>query len=85
MPAMVEATITKLNLESRTVVVVDGAGQEHTVTVSKDANIEVVEHETMGTQSGELEDLDVGYLVTLAIGDHDENGICQCAEIACIS
>jgi len=82
---MVEGTITKLDMESRMVVVEDGTGREITVRIPEDTIVEVVEPETMGTQAGEMKDLEVGYLVTLELDHPDTQGVCACASICCIS
>lgn len=82
---MLEGTITRLDLEARTVVVRTGDGREVTATVPRDTIIEVAEPETMGTMGGELEDLEEGYLVQLDVHDHADETACTCLSLVCIS
>ena len=82
---MLEGTITRLDLDARTVVVRTGDGREVTATVSPNTIIEVSEPETMGTMGGDLEDLEEGYLVQLDVHDATEAHACACVSLVCLS
>lgn len=82
---MVEGIIRKIDLQNRRAEVVAKDGNKLDVYFPEDAVIEVSELETVGTVGGELEDLDVGYLVELEVGDHKEDGKCTCLSLVSIS
>lgn len=82
---MVEGKILKLDLAERTVVVRTSDGRELTAKVPQGTSIEISEPETMGTMGGDLEDLDVGYLVELNVDEHEGNGACTCSSLVCVS
>ena len=82
---MLEGTITKLDLDTRTIVVRTEGGEEVTATVPLNTIIEVSEPETMGTMGGELEDLEEGYLVQLDVAEHTSAGACTCVSLLCVS
>ena len=82
---MMEGYIRRLDPISRTVTIEARDGKEHTVIVPETAAIEVIENATMGTTGGKFKDLEVGYLVHLAVHDVQENGDCQCSTLVCVS
>ncbi len=59
-------------------------GREVTVTVSADANIEVVEPCTLGTMGGTLEDLKVGYWVNAELHEEGDHA-CSCSSLVSLS
>ncbi|MFQ5830282.1 MAG: hypothetical protein ACE5JD_14160 [Candidatus Methylomirabilia bacterium] len=81
---MVEGTIKKLDLSSRSAVVELSDGKELSVKFPERVNIEVAEPETMGTMGGSLEDLQEGFLVELEL-EHHSDGSCSCASLVCVS
>ena len=80
-----QGIIRRLDVANRMLVVEAGDGKELTVRLPVDASIDVVEHETMGTMGGDMEDLEVGYLVEVDIGHEHEDGTCTCASLECVS
>lgn len=82
---MVEGKILKLDLAARTVIVRTTDGRELTAKVPQGTSIEISEPESMGTMGGDLEDLDVGYLVELHIDEHEGQGACTCSSLVCVS
>ena len=82
---MLEGTIRKLDYENRTAVIAVDDAQELTVKFPKDIVIGVSELETVGTMGGELEDLEVGYLVEFEVHDHQKDGTCTCVSLESIS
>ena len=83
--AMLEGTIRKLDLENRTAVIAVTDGKKLTVKFPEDLVIGVSELETVGTMGGDLEDLDVGYIVEFEVHDHQEDGTCTCLSLESIS
>ena len=83
--AMLEGTIRKLDYENRTAVIAVDDGQELTVKFPEDIVIGVSELETVGTMGGDLEDLEVGYLVEFEVHDHQKDGTCTCVSLESIS
>lgn len=81
---MVEGTIKKLDVASRSALVALSDGKELSVTFPERANIEVAEPETMGTMGGTLEDLREGYIVELDL-QHHADGSCTCSSVVCVS
>lgn len=82
---MLEGTIRRLDLDRRTAVIVTEGGEEVMVRFPPGVNIEVSELETVGTVGGDLEDLDIGYLVEIEVRNHNEDGSCDCASLVSIS
>ena len=83
--AMVEGRISTIDVKNRTAVITEDNGRELTVHFPEGVSIEVSELETVGTVGGELEDLDVGYLVELEVGESHSDGSCTCASLVSIS
>lgn len=83
--AMLEGKIRRLDLAERTVVVATNDGREVVAKVPEGVLIEISEPETMGTMGGELEDLEVGYLVEMDVRDHEAPGACTCTSLVCVS
>lgn len=81
---MVEGTIKRLDLTSRTALVALSDGKELAVTFPEHANIEVAEPETMGTMGGTIEDLREGFIVELDL-QHHADGSCTCVSAVCVS
>lgn len=82
---MVEGKIGTIDLENRTAVIIEESGKKLTVHFPENVSIEVSELETVGTVGGDLEDLDVGYLVELEVGENHSDGSCTCASLVSIS
>ena len=84
---MLQGKIRKVDMEARTVVVATTDGREVTATVPESMIIEVSEPETMGTMSGTLADLEVGYLVEFNIHEHEgqASDACTCTSLTCVS
>jgi len=82
---MMEGFIRRLDPETRTISIESRDGRELTVKLPESANIEVVEHSSMGTTGGKFADLGLGYLVQLELHDVHENGTCHCSSLVCIS
>ena len=84
---MLEGKIARLDLDSRTVVVRTWDGQEITTRVPADLIVEVSEPNGMGTMAGGLEDLEIGYLVQLAVHEHglDNGEPCHCTSLISVS
>ena len=82
---MIEGRITKLDLGNRSAVVVGEDGKEYAVTFPERMNVEIVEDETMGTQGGELEDLEEGFEVEVQLASQNEDGSFVCDSVVCIS
>ena len=82
---MLEGTIRKLDLDNRTAVIAVDDGKELTVKFPEGLVIGVSELETVGTMGGDLEDLDVGYIVEFEVHDHQEDGTCTCLSLESIS
>ena len=82
---MVEGRINTIDLKNRKAVITEENGRELTVHFPKGVSIEVSELETVGTVGGDLEDLDVGYLVELEVGESNSDGSCTCASLVSIS
>ena len=82
---MVEGTISTIDVKNRTAVITEENGKEHTVHFPEGVSIEVSELETVGTVGGDLEDLDIGYLVELEVGEIHSDGSCTCASLISIS
>lgn len=81
---MVEGTIKRLDLTSRSAVVALSEGKELTVKFPERVNIEVAEPETMGTMGGTLEDLQEGFIVELDL-EHHADGSTSCSSLVCVS
>ncbi|MCH8075329.1 MAG: hypothetical protein IIC13_12060 [SAR324 cluster bacterium] len=82
---MVEGTISTIDFKNRQAVILEENGRKLTVHFPENVSIEVQELETVGTVSGELEDLDVGYLVELEVGESHSDGSCTCTSLVSIS
>jgi hypothetical protein len=82
---MIEGRITKLDLENRSAVIVEETGTEYAVTFPERMNVEIIEDETVGTQGGELEDLEVGFEVEVELASRNEDGSYICDSVVCIS
>lgn len=81
---MIEGTIKKLDLPSRSAVVTLSDGKELSVRFPERLSIEIAEPETMGTMGGTLEDLQEGFIVELDL-EHHADGSCTCASVVCVS
>jgi hypothetical protein len=81
---VVTGQIRRLDPAARLAVIALDDGREITVTFPPGANIEVSEPCTMGTMGGTLEDLRVGYWVSVATHEHGDNA-CSCSSLVCIS
>ena len=82
---MLEGIIRKLDYKNRTAVIAVDDGQKLTVKFPEDIVIAVSEPETVGTMGGDLEDLEVGYLVEFEVHDHQDDGTCTCVSLESIS
>ncbi len=82
---MVQGQIRRLDPAARLAVIALEDGREVTVTFPPHANIEVHEPCTMGTMGGTLDDLRVGYWVSVALHEHAEATPCSCSALVCIS
>lgn len=76
--------IRKIDPAKNLAVIVFDDGRETEVTLTQDANIEVVEPCTLGTMGGTLEDLKVGYWVEATLQEHGASS-CSCSSLLCIS
>lgn len=81
---MIDGRITKLDVESRTIVVSVENGEDITVSIPEDLIIEISEPETMGMMGGSFEDLEEGFHIELDVHTH-QDGSCTCAELICVS
>ena len=82
---MLEGRIRELDVRARKAVIEATDGKEYAVHFPEDAIIEVSELETVGTMGGDLEDLEVGYLVEFEVKDLQADGSCACMDLASIS
>ena len=81
---MVSGTVRKVDLKERTAVIETGEGEVH-VRFSPATNFEVAELSTMGTTRGELQDIEIGFLVQFDLADRHEDGAYHCTDLVCIS
>lgn len=81
---MTEGTVRKLDRLSRTAVIETSDAKEVVLKFPEDLTIEVAEEETMGTQGGDFEDLQEGYLVEFEHTELDD-GSSICSSLTCIS
>jgi hypothetical protein len=82
---MIEGRIKTVDVANRTAVITTEDNQDITITFPEEATIEVAEEETMGTQGGELEDLQEGYYVEVEVAAQDADGRWSCDSLVCIS
>ncbi len=82
---MIEGRIKKVDVGRRTAVITTEDNQDITVIFSEEADIEVAEEETMGTQGGELTDLQEGFYVEVEVVAQDAEGRWSCDSLVCIS
>lgn len=82
---MIEGRIKTVDVASRIAVITTEDDKEMVISFSEEADIEVAEEETMGTQGGELADLQEGYYVEVEVGAQDADGRWSCDSLVCIS
>jgi len=82
---MIEGKINKLDIPNRQAVIERLDGEEVTVRFPERVNVEISEPETMGTMGGELEDLEVGFLVQVELTQTKDDGTCYCGSVVCLS
>ncbi len=82
---MMTGCIKTLDLVQRQAVITTQEGKEVLVNFPEEANIEVAEPATMGTQRGELTDLREGYWVEIEVAEHNSEGDCCCTSLVCLS
>lgn len=82
---MIEGRIKKVDVAQRTAVITTEDNQEISISFPEEADIEVAEEETMGTQGGELADLQVGYYVEVEVAAQDADGRWSCDSLVCVS
>ncbi|MEE8394696.1 MAG: hypothetical protein V3S29_01485 [bacterium] len=82
---MLEGRISKLDIPNRRAVIEDAEGREIQVSFPERMNVEISEPETMGNMGGELEDLEVGFLVEYEVESEKEDGTQVCGSVVCIS
>lgn len=82
---MIEGRIKKIDVAHRIAVITTDDNQDVTITFPEEANIEVAELETMGTEGGELGDLLEGYFVEVEVGAQDADGKWSCDSLVCVS
>ncbi|MFQ5853197.1 MAG: hypothetical protein ACE5JU_21775 [Candidatus Binatia bacterium] len=82
---MIEGRIKTVDVANRTAVITTEDDKEMVITFPEDADIEVAELETMGTEGGELTDLQEGYYVEVEVGAQDSDGRWSCDSLVCVS
>ena len=80
---MVEATVKRVDVAGRTLVIEVADGREVSLVFRDDTYIEVMEPATTGRIAGSLEDIHEGYLVEVEFTEGDSP--CACRSLISIS
>ncbi len=80
---MVEAQVKQVDRANRKLTVQLEDGREVTLSVDEHTDISVMEVATAGDISGTLDDIEVGYLVSLDFTENESG--CLCRTLTCIS
>lgn len=80
---MIDGVVKQIDKAAGKLVVELEGGREVTLTVNEETPIAVMELETAGEAVGTIDDIGVGYLVSLDITEAE--GGCTCHGLSCIS
>ena len=77
---MVGAVVKQVDPKAGSLVVETEDGREVTLLIDENTDISIQELETAGDIDGTLEDIDVGYLVSVEFSEGDEGCACHTLE-----